>query len=116
MIILIVVIIVILVACKNTQEILDFNLSDYQLEIESFPYGENVGIVKDSNDAKNKAEEIWIKLYGESVKKEKPYQVFYDKQNDVWLIKGIQKAKVKGGVAHILIETDGKVLAVWHDK
>lgn len=95
----------------------NFEVSDYQYYIDNFSSEENVGSIIDSKDAIKKAELIWIKLYGESIKKEKPYQLFYDSKNEIWLIQGTLRTNVKGGVANILIENStGKVLAVWHDK
>lgn len=101
---------------RKSLNIKKFDISDYQYYIENFSLEENVGSIVDSKDAQQKAEKIWIKLYGESTKKEKPYQVFYDENSKVWLVHGSIKPTMKGGAAHILIENTGKVLAVWHEK
>ena len=94
-----------------------FELNDYQYYIDCFPFEENVGNVIDAKDVIKKAENVWISLYGESVKKEKPYQVFYDKKNGVWLVRGSLRSNIKGGVANILIQNEtGNIIAVWHDK
>ena len=94
-----------------------FDFNDYQYYIDNFSSEENVGNIIDAKDAIKKAEKIWIKLYGESVKKEKPYQVFYDENNDIWLVQGTLRSNMMGGVANILIQNEtGKILAVWHDK
>lgn len=97
-----------------------FLLSDYVYYIENFSSKETVGSIKSAEDAVQKAESVWLKLYGESVKKQKPYQVFYDAQSGVWLIQGTFKRYLlskKGGVAKILIKhSTGEVLAVWHEK
>ena len=94
-----------------------FDFNDYQYYIDNFPSEENVGNIIDAKDAIKKAEKIWIKLYGKSIKKEKPYQVFYDENNGIWLVQGTLRSNMKGGVANILIQNEtGKVLAVWHDK
>ena len=102
---------------NKTPDVKEFNLNDYQYYIDNFPSEENVGNITDEKDAIKKAEKIWIKLYGESIKKEKPYQLFYDEKNDVWLVQGTLQSNMKGGVANILIQNEtGKVLAVWHDE
>ena len=102
---------------NKTPNVKVFAFNDYQYYIDSFPSEENVGNIIDAKDARKKAEKIWIKLYGESIKKEKPYQVFYDENNGIWLIQGTLRSNMKGGVANILIENEtGKVLAVWHEK
>lgn len=107
----------IVITQRTSRKIGAFKLIDYQYYIENFASEENVGSIANSKDAIRKAEAIWIKLYGDSIKKEKPYQLFYDSENGVWLIRGTLKSNKKGGVASILIEgSTGNVLAVWHDK
>ena len=102
---------------NKTPNVKEFEFNDYQYYVDSFPSEENVGNIIDAKDAIKKAEKIWIKLYGESIKKEKPYQVFYDEDNGIWLIQGTLRSNMKGGVANILIQNKtGKVLAVWHEK
>lgn len=102
---------------NKTPNVKGFEFNDYQYYVDSFPSEENVGNIVDAKDAIKKAEKIWIKLYGESIKKEKPYQVFYDEDNGIWLIQGTLRSNMKGGVANILIQNKtGKVLAVWHEK
>ncbi len=107
-----------MIVCLNTSpDVKNFELSNYQYYIDNFTSAENVGSITNSRDAIKKAEKIWVKLYGESVKKEKPYRLFYDEKYETWLIQGTLRSNMKGGVANILIEnTTGKVLAVWHDK
>ena len=95
----------------------NFEFGDYYHYVENFPSEENVGQIIDGQDAIKKAEIIWIKLYGQEIKKEKPFKVFYDAQNEIWLVRGTLPPNAIGGVANVLIENDtGKVLAVWHDK
>ena len=102
---------------NQTPNVKAFEFNDYQYYVDNFPSEENVGNIIDAKDAIKKAEKIWIKLYGESMKKEKPYQVFYDENTGIWLVQGTLRSDMKGGVANILIQNEtGKVLAVWHDK
>jgi len=102
---------------NNTPNIKSFELNDYQYYIENFSSKENVGKIIDANDVAKKAELIWIKLYGENIKKEKPFKVFYDQKSEVWFVCGTLRSNTMGGVANILIQDrTGKVLAVWHDK
>ena len=99
----------------------DFNLSEYYDIITEFSSDRVLGPVDDAKTAKEKAEHLWVEIYGEFVREEKPYQVFFDKTNDVWLVTGTLPqplfGEVVGGVAYILLrKVDGKVLAVWHYK
>jgi len=78
--------------------------------------------VHDEAAARQIAENVWIRVYGEEVKDEKPYEVKYDSVCRVWIVRGsLPKASegsiVLGGTAGIIIQkSDGKVIDVWHDK
>lgn len=64
-----------------------------------------------------KYDTIWLNLFGEKIKDEKPYKVFYDEQNDIWLVKSSLPRGWIGGVVYILMQkSDGKILAIWHDQ
>lgn len=94
-----------------------FELNDYQYYIDNFPSEEIIGNTSDLREVMVKVEKLWSKLYGESVKNEKPYKIFYDSNNDVWLFQGSLRSNMMGGVSNMLIEkSTGKVLAIWHDK
>ena len=109
---------VFMVIVQNKPPVVEnFKSSDYQYYIDNFSSEENVGSIIDAKDAIKKSETIWIKLYGENIKKEKPFKVFYDAKSEIWLVQGTLRSNMMGGVANILIDNDtGKVLAVWHDK
>lgn len=77
-----------------------------------------MGKTENAQQAKKKAEKVWVDIYGDNVSKEKsPYTVSYDEESETWLVTGSLPRYIVGGVPHIIIqENDGKVLAVWHDK
>lgn len=81
-------------------QIKTFNAEDYQYYIDNFPSEEILGGVTDSEDIKRKAEELWIELYGENVKSKKPYHVFFDPENEIWMVHGSLPWN-KEGVFHI---------------
>lgn len=94
-----------------------FDLAQYSTYIENFPSDQVLGTVDSPKAAKEKAEAVWLEIYGETVKEEKPYQVLFDEANQVWLVHGTIPKGMDGGEAFILMQkADGKVLAVWHDK
>jgi len=95
-----------------------FSYDDYKDEnLIQFPSDKILGAVPDAETAREQAESVWVEVYGEQVKFDKPYQVFYDEKNCVWLVTGTLPDGYAGGVPYIIIrESDGKVLAVWHDK
>lgn len=102
---------------KTDETIGAFKLMDYSYFIENFPSNKVLGSVDSAQLAKENAEVIWIETYGESIKKIKSYKVFFDEENQVWLVQGSLQKNWKGGVPYILIQKyDGKVLAVWHGK
>ena len=116
------IVIVIVFICnfhKKSQspEIGSFDFDDYQDFVAAFPSGEIVENPSNLNKLVADTEKIWVKIYGENIKRQKPYQVFHDKENGVWLVQGTLQPNTMGGVANILVENDtGKVLAIWHDK
>lgn len=105
----------------TSSDIKEYNISNYSYYIENFPSEKYLGLTDSEQIAKEKAESVWMELYGESVKKEKPYKAFFDKSSNTWLVTGSKSRSffdnTKGGVANIIIQmSDGKVLAVWHEK
>ena len=109
---------ILVVIIKNkSPEIKSFEVSEYQYYIDNFSSEDNLGFISDSKELLKKVEVIWIKQYGERIKNQKPYQVFYDEANGIWLVHGTLRSNMMGGVANILVDNDtGKVLAIWHDK
>lgn len=102
---------------NKASKIDNFSISDYGSYIEQFSSEKKVGETNDAKTAKKKAEEVWIKLYGEEIKSRKPYRTLYDKTNEVWLVQGSLPENMIGGVPYILIQkADGRILAVWHTK
>ena len=99
------------------QRVYEFDLNIYADIIEKFPSEKVLGPVTSAKEAKEKAEAVWLEVYGDEVKKEKPYSVAYDENTGTWLVQGHLPWYMVGGVANILIqESDGSVLAVWHEK
>ena len=94
-----------------------FEAGGYLRYIEKFSRDEKLDSVSDVNDLVNQIETIWIRIYGDRIKEERPYKVFYDKNHGIWMVKGSLKENVLGGEAYALI-ADGswEVLAIWHDK
>jgi len=102
---------------RNTVK--SFSLRDayYQRILQEFAVNCSTEPVNSANDAKQAAEEIWIKIYGaDTILNEKPYMVYYDETEEVWLVTGSLPPLTLGGVAKILVRRDGTVLAVWHEK
>ncbi len=88
-----------------------------------------LGRTSTARDARRKAEEIWVALYGEDIKWDyKPYIIWYDVSYEVWFVEGSLRGRWIhkvidtfttwfGGAPYILIrKEDGKVLGVWHTK
>ena len=84
-----------------------FNFVEYSNYIIDFPSNIVLGPVNNAESAKDKAQSVWLQLYGESIKDEKPYQVFFDESNEMWLVTGSMPKclfdTTKGGVANIII-------------
>lgn len=114
----------IVVTCTIIQKnkVDSFNLSDYKKYINSYYYNNNVikfrlDPITSSENLKMQAEAIWIKSLGEEiVQNRKPFAVFYDSENDAWLVEGTLPPNYMGGGPHLIVLSDGEVLAAWIDK
>lgn len=104
-----------------------FQYSDYINDYSEYEYPEiYVGPVLDEKTLIVITDELWADKFGEAIEDEKPYVVYYDEINRAWHIKGSKSFSLRknvfglrrfGGVAHLIVqETDGKVLALWHEK
>jgi hypothetical protein len=101
---------------NSNRNVGEFKLSDYQRYLDNYSSDKVTIEIKNAKIAREQSEKIWIEMFGVSIKNKKPYKVFYDKVNKVWLIQGSIPENWDGGIPYILIKTDGKVLAVWHSK
>lgn len=99
-----------------------FALQDYAEYVDHFAENEHfrpymdayeAEPVEDAQAAKQVAEALFTTIYGES---EEPYSVYYDDAEGVWYVRGFKSPFALGGVAEILIRTDGTILAIWHGK
>ena len=98
--------------------IFEFDLNDYRHQIDMFPSDKILGPLETPEEVKEKAVEVWNEIYGEkTIKDEKPFRVGFDENTETWMVIGSVKPFHLGGAAKIIIrKSDGKVLAVWHEK
>ena len=109
---------------------------DVSFYIDCIEYHENhpsdsfpgfLGPITDAKTLRAVADDLWLEIYGEEIMSdEKPYLVEFDDTNGVWHISGSMPFSIRcdifgvtryGGVAHLIVQkSDGKVLALWHDK
>lgn len=100
----------------SNSEVESFDMAEFQMVLTQFASAKKVEEIHDADTAAHQAEKIWVEMFGQRVLDKKPYQVFFDSTNDVWLIKGTLPGNYFGGVPYALIRSDGDVLAVWHEK
>lgn len=112
----IVVLLAFILNLNNNQSVKQFSISEYKYEINYFSTNSKVCKITNANTAMIEAENLWVEMYGNEVKKNKPYSVSYDSNAKIWLVEGNSRNKDCGGVPYTLIKTNGKVLAIWHDK
>lgn len=64
------------------------------------------------------AQAVLSSIYGKkSISKQKPFEITFDSEYNVWVISGKLKSNMIGGVATIIIQkNNGEVLAVSHSK
>lgn len=100
----------------TTSEVVpSFDLSNYSLEIENYPYDKNVGPVNTKEVAIEKFNEIGDDKFGYMYPfGERPVYVAYDSKNECWLLQGtLKEENMLGTVPCALIRCDGTVLALW---
>lgn len=97
-----------------------FCVSDYQKYVDAGHRDEPLMIepVTDSKSLKAQVETLWPKVFGQDVFQniEKEVLVYYDPKNDAWLVKGVLPENYLGGVPYMIVQSNGKVLALWHTK
>lgn len=96
-----------------------FSVNDYIKYIQEYNNEENItNEIKNEIDAQKTAEDLFVKAYGQKVLKEKPFNVFYDNESDTWLIKGTFHGSSTefGGVANLIVNSNGEIKALWHEK
>ena len=98
----------------------EFRLEEYTEYIENSDYKYRGSIKKktihNEIDAKEIAQSIWLETYGDKVIKQKPYVILRDDKEKAWLVHGTIEENHMGGVANIIINDVGEVLAFWHEK
>ena len=110
--------IILLCSCKEKSK--EFKMDDYKETIanENFKYNGHIKrrSINDDKEAKIYAEKIWLDIFGNSIKEERPYVVYKDKDNAAWLVHGTIRKNTLGGTAWIIFNNNGDILAVWHEK
>ena len=97
----------------------EFNMLDYENEIEMYSSDKNVGEITDKKTAKQKAKELWCEEYSFieqntlSLVNAENINVLYDDKNDCWHIYGVVPKKFDGASPHALIKSSGEVLSIW---
>ncbi len=103
---------------KNTDEVENFALSEYQWTIEEFPYEKYVGTVDTPQKAKKQAGIVWVERFGKEADPflNRKIEIFYDKKSECWLVKGTLPKDTLGGVPNAILRKDGTVSSVWHEQ
>jgi hypothetical protein len=80
-------------------------------------YNDTLDYVPNEETAKKIAEAIWIPIYGENIKKLKPYKAYLEENKTVWVVMGTLPKGKLGGVPYIKInKKDCRILKVTHGK
>lgn len=108
---------------KVQNQVQSFSVQEYKQEITDFSsnkifgYVRKLGEIISAETAKEYAQKIWLEIYGEHIKKCRPYKVYWDEENDNWLVEGTLRKNVLGGVPYIIFsKNDGEIVAVWHER
>ena len=107
---------------KKSTTVGSFDLEEYNEFIEAynayFPkenIPESAGEIHSSREAEKAAEDIWKKVYGNSVTWRKPCKIRFDETNQVWFVTATVFS-AETGPCILIRESDGKILAIWNYK
>ena len=77
-----------------------------------------VDAIPDADAASRMANVVLSKIYGQdTIRKEMPFQVSFDKEYEAWIIEGTLPKGSVGGVATIVMQKkDAKILVIHHSK
>lgn len=96
----------------------DIMSEEYQRVISNTEFKSDAVIKNYTDPGKMRKEiqRIWINIYGISIRKQQPYEVLFDSESNMWLIRGTwDKAALGGGTANALVDAaTGDVVAIWH--
>ncbi len=107
------------IIAKETDTYATFSLDDYEEEIQRFSENNKLAPINSAKEAKAAALQLWAETFEERdllTDSRAPRNAYFDAENDVWLIKDTLPDGTVGGCHYALIQTDGKVLAVWGTK
>lgn len=96
----------------------DVMSEEYQRVISSTDFKSDA-VIKNYTDPgamRKEIQKIWIKTYGISIRKQQPYEVLFDSESNMWLIRGtLDNITLGSGVANALVDAaTGDVVAIWH--
>ena len=96
-------------------DVASFSLEDFSDEIQMHPSDRSVGEVATASQMKTKSLEVLTDVYGYDVYFRFPFCVYFDEENQAWLMRGSFFFE-ESGPCIIISKADGKVLAVWDYK
>ena len=71
--------------------------------------------IKDSKTAVRIAEAMWLSIYGDDIYEELPFNTTLI-QDSIWVVTGSLPPDTAGGTLFLMMQTDGKILYLTHEK
>lgn len=112
-----------------TQKLVEDEINDfkYHEEFHDSTYGGSIDELfvqemyidnyQSANEVAESIDKLWLEVFGNDVKKQRPYVIEYDDEKMIWHIRG-NFSYLKGGpggVAHAIVsEETGEVIYMWH--
>lgn len=94
-----------------------FSVDAYEEYIELFSWAHTTAPIESARDARMSAKQIWQDTYADVCNEShQPYVVSFDPIAEVWMVEGTNLFLHEGGVPHVLIRSNGEVIALWHDR
>ena len=103
---------------SNEQTVQEFDLADYSETLSTFPSDFKTGPINSVSDVKKAAKTVWKDMFDGFVSSDinYSYTFYFDKSNDVWMVRRQDKTVDFGGTMCLIIKSDGTALAAWGEK
>lgn len=95
------------------EDVKSFDVNDYKDKISANTVSKTFPYIYDSISLKSCAYELWDEIYVGIPVSQDTYEAFFDTKSNTWYVRGTLAQGTSVGVPHMIVRTDGVVLAAW---
>ena len=112
-------ILLICASCAGNETVAqEFDLADYSETLSTFPSDFKTEPIDSVSGVKKAAKTVWKDMFDGFISSDinYSYSYYFDKTNDVWMVRRKDKTIDFGGAMCLIIKSDGTALAAWGEK